>query len=251
MVNLPKVKVVILIVIFVLLFISAVAGFMLFNNEYQKSQSLEKQLEEVSKAKEKIEKDLQLGKEKTKKLDQLLEGTKDKMRILSAQINDGETLNKDLRNQLDSLNSKFQAEASEKSNLEKKVSRLQGDLENFLIRFKELEQEKKDLQLKLDQHAGNIELEPIIIEPQAEEDTVITKLSGNIIKINREYEFAVVNIGQEQDVEEGDIFSVYNVGRYIGDIEIEKAHPAMSAAKFLPNLEIDVVRESDTVVKKD
>jgi len=249
--DLPKIKVIILIVIFLLLLIFGIAGFALLGREYQKTQTLSKELEQLSADKSIIEQDLKTTKQKTTKLDQALRRTNDKIKILSNQIEDEKTSNKDLHDQLESVKSQLTTEKSAKNTLEKRISRLQGDLENFLSRFKDLEQEKVDLEMKLKQYDSNVELDTIIVGSKKTDQTTITKLSGTIVKLNKEYEFLIINIGQDQGVNDGDIFTVYHTGKAIGDIEIEKANPTMSAANFLPNLKTKIIRESDTVVKKD
>ena len=253
----PKLKIIVLVVILGLLFIVGVVGFVLLSKEYKKTQVLEQKIEELSGDRERTEQDLSLAKQEVAKLNRTLKESNTKIQFLSSQVDDGEKAKKDLQIQLDASSSQVKEEKKTKQQLEKRVSRLQGDLENFLARFKELEEEKVNLQVQLDRYEAQVELGTIVVDSEEEFNSTTGRkakndsLSGNIIKVNREYGFLVIDIGRSQGVKEGDVFSVYHKGKSIGDVKVESVHSTLSAANFLPNLKTKLVRESDSVAKKD
>ena len=74
-------------------------------------------------------------------------------------------------------------------------------------------------------------------------------LEGKVTVINKEYNFAVINLGQKDGINTGDQFTVSRDGKVIGEIKVEKVHDSMSAAGFAAELK-DLIKENDLVVQK-
>ena len=68
--------------------------------------------------------------------------------------------------------------------------------------------------------------------------------------LNKEYNFAVINLGSTDGVNIGDLFSVYHNDKYIGDVKIEKVHDSMSAAGFESTAIKDNISEGDKVTQQ-
>ncbi len=75
-------------------------------------------------------------------------------------------------------------------------------------------------------------------------------LEGKVLVVNRDYNFAVINLGNKEGVAIDDIFSVYHNNKDIGDIKVMKVHDAMSAADFLSMDIKSKIAEDDKVVRK-
>jgi hypothetical protein len=74
---------------------------------------------------------------------------------------------------------------------------------------------------------------------------------GKVLVVNNDYNFIVINLGNKEGVEIGQLFSVYRGNKYIGDVKVEKVHDSMSAAGFVtPDIK-DKVNEGDKVVRKN
>ncbi|MFH1441245.1 MAG: hypothetical protein ABIH18_04310 [Candidatus Omnitrophota bacterium] len=93
--------------------------------------------------------------------------------------------------------------------------------------------------------------EPVIV---VEEEV---RLEGKVLVVNKDYDFAVIDIGSSDGVKLDDIFSVYQQDnknlskkRYIGDLKIEKVHESMSAAGFVNNRAKNKINEGDIVILK-
>jgi hypothetical protein len=84
----------------------------------------------------------------------------------------------------------------------------------------------------------------------AGEKASLLKLSGNILVINRDYNFAVINLGSKNSIGVGDVFSVYHNDKYIGDVKVEKVHESMSAVGFLSSELKDKISEGDKIELK-
>ncbi len=76
-------------------------------------------------------------------------------------------------------------------------------------------------------------------------------LEGKILVVNKESDFAVIDLGSLDGVRVNDIFSVFDQDKYIGEIKTEKVHESMSAAVFLSGQVKDKIKEGDRVLYKD
>lgn len=73
---------------------------------------------------------------------------------------------------------------------------------------------------------------------------------GSILVVNKDYNYVVINLGNEEGVRLGDLFSIYHKNKYIGDVKVAKVHDSLSAADFvMPEIK-DKINEGDVVVKK-
>jgi hypothetical protein len=52
-------------------------------------------------------------------------------------------------------------------------------------------------------------------------------LEGKVLVVNKDYNFVVINMGANESVALGSIFSVYHNNSYIGDVKVEKVHETM------------------------
>lgn len=75
-------------------------------------------------------------------------------------------------------------------------------------------------------------------------------LEGMVLVINKEYNFAVINLGSNEGVKIDDKFSVYHAGKYVGDVKVEKVHTSVAAAGFVSDDIKDKINEGDKVVQK-
>lgn len=147
-----------------------------------------------------------------------------------------------------------------------------------------MQQQKIDLETKikdLETGAGGVELGKVIVSPEASEPAIdaapaqakladekinapVTKVAkvakkdqpslakgqeGKVIIVNKEFNFAVINLGSKDHVSIGDEFLVSRLGKTIGDLKVEKVHEAMSAAGFAAELK-DLIKENDQVTQK-
>jgi hypothetical protein len=97
----------------------------------------------------------------------------------------------------------------------------------------------------------------LVSPPEPVKQTVASKaalpgsgLEGKVLVLNKDYNFAVINLGSKDGVKLGDIFSVYHNDTFIGDVKVEKIHDSMSAAGFSSPETGTTIRENDKVVLK-
>jgi hypothetical protein len=70
---------------------------------------------------------------------------------------------------------------------------------------------------------------------------------GQVIVVNREYDFIVVNLGSNQGLTLGQEFHVVRGDQVLGRVKVEKLYDELSAAAILPNSNKDAIREGDAV----
>ncbi len=104
--------------------------------------------------------------------------------------------------------------------------------------------EKKNLEGKIREVKGEseaIDLERIVVASGP-------RLGGKVLEANKEYGFVVVDLGRDNDVRLGDVFSIYRENALIGSAEVEKVEEEFCAAAILPGWEQGEFRENDKVV---
>ena len=72
-------------------------------------------------------------------------------------------------------------------------------------------------------------------------------MQGQVIVVNREYDFIVVNLGSNQGLTLGQEFHIVRGDQVLGRVKVEKLYDELSAAAILPNSDKDAIREGDAV----
>jgi hypothetical protein len=252
-----------IILIILILITLALAGgaFHLFQKEKLKSMALREELQDV-RAKEKIiESKLEDSKKELAKMEMQLRESKSQVDFLGSELQSEKKLKQESAVQLEQLKVELEGQKSAKAQVEEKLNQSQQTLETLQAEFKQLEDKKAELEVKLggleEKQPQDVELGTIVVagqeqQPAAEAAADIpSSLEGKILVVNKDYNFAVINLGSKDGVNINDIFSVYSKNKYIGDLKVEKVHESMSAANFLsPDIK-DKVREGDKVTIKN
>lgn len=90
--------------------------------------------------------------------------------------------------------------------------------------------------------ARSVSLSPIIVSPStgSGEFTIPAtspgSLSGKILKIDREYNFVVINLGLERGLKEGVILEVVREGSLLGKLEVFELRPGVSACDIIQEI---------------
>ncbi|MGE5197681.1 MAG: hypothetical protein ACM3IL_04180 [Deltaproteobacteria bacterium] len=261
-------------ILIVLIIISlAVAGgiFMLFQQERVKNVELQGQLEDV-KAKQRVaETRLEESKKMISDMEGKLQTAQTKIDSLSGDLQKEKDAKQEAIAQIDQLKTDLANQKDLRVSIEKKLTQAQDDIKKIQTQLKDLNAQKVNLEEKLQSFSkeeapksSGVELGKIVVNPEtgqempAEEqqgsagtgEAAASGTEGKILVVNKDYNFAVINMGNKDGVGIGNIFSVYHNGRYIGDIKVEKVHDSMSAAGFLSTDVKDKVSEGDRVELK-
>jgi dimeric dUTPase (all-alpha-NTP-PPase superfamily) len=97
--------------------------------------------------------------------------------------------------------------------------------EELIERLEYARSEKSELEEKLKsymQTAKGVELPKIVVK-------VVKPAEGAVVEVNKEYNFAVVNIGEDNGVKKGDYLEIYRNNRLIAKALIENVYDNMSS----------------------
>ena len=70
---------------------------------------------------------------------------------------------------------------------------------------------------------------------------------GQVVVVNREYDFIVMNLGKNHGLSVGQEFQIVRGAEVLGKVKVEKVYDELSAATILPESQKDRIREGDTV----
>ena len=73
------------------------------------------------------------------------------------------------------------------------------------------------------------------------------KTTGQVVVINREYDFIVVNLGRNHGLTIGQEFQILRGAEVLGQAKVEKVYDELSAAALAPGSQKDNIREGDEV----
>ena len=220
-----------LILISVGLLCGSVALYIIKENELEKRISLERQLGKAIKEKETIFTQLEQLKEAKAKLE------------LNLALKEKE---------VQSMQEKFELVSMEQGQLESERSSTSRELkairEDFaMLRedFSQLQQAKDILEDKLKSMANSgIELEKIVVEPKSEDRTI----EGEILAVNKEYEFLVVNLGLSSGVDMNSPISIYRDAELLAMGKIEKLYENISAVVVDSGQSLDDIKVGDMAI---
>ena len=82
--------------------------------------------------------------------------------------------------------------------------------------------------------------------PCDEHTSSIAGLQGEVVVINRDYQFAVIDVGRTHGVTTGTVFEVSR-GYVLGRIQVQRVYDELSAAVPLPGTRIEDLQEHDRV----
>ena len=129
--------------------------------------------------------------------------------------------------------------------LEKEIATRRKTEARLVIAMKE----KKALEAKVREFTKTpkiFELEKIVIKPIPVKPT--PALAGKVLAVNKEYDFVIIDLGKANNLNLGDILSVYRSDKFIGRIQVEKAKEDISAAAILPDWQGREFKEDDEVM---
>jgi len=261
-----KLPVILLIILMLVSFVAASFGFYLYHKEHLKNIELEDRIEELSTR-------YKISEAKFLEAQKILSTIEVRLKEATAQIDDLTNELKEERESkiesvsyLNQVKSDLEELKAIKSDLEDKLKQTQDEAVSMQDKLGILESEKNELETRVTELEGGlqgVELGKIVVSPESEAGMLKAKglagekkgvpekpLEGKILVVNKEYNFAVINLGAKDGIGIDQVFSIYRGNSYIGDIKVEKLHDSMAAAGFISEGISNKVKEGDRVVKK-
>jgi len=276
---LDKAKSSVLILIIATVISIAVAGgtFFLLNKEKAKAVVLREELDDIKTRLRITENNLEDSKKTIAGLGAKLQQAESQISALSADLQQEKAAKEEAKGVMEKLKSELDQQKTLRQDLERKFTEALKDAEKMQAQLKDFESKKNELEIKVKdleeqtkqaQNQG-VELGKIVVSPEAATPAAVAQkavkakkekvqkaapvesgLEGKVLVINKDYSFAVINVGSKDGVDVGNLFSVYHSNKYIGDIKVEKVHDSMAAAGFVATDMKDKVAEGDKVVRK-
>ena len=150
------------------------------------------------------------------------------------------------------------------------LAKLQTERDDAARKVADLEQAKADLETKL--MAGDqptVELDKVMVSGAdgtgGGSDSIMPVSSsmgdsslggsalsapagdGQVVVVNREYDFIVMNLGKNHGLAVGQEFQIVRGSEVLGRVKVEKVYDELSAAAILPDSKKSSIREGDTV----
>jgi len=266
-----KSAVILLVVLLVVSLAGAGGAGYLLQQEKNRTTALQEELDEVKTKQRITEGKLQEAQTLIGGLEQKLGEAKTQLDNIMKDLEQEKSARQEALSRIEQLTQDFEKQKTMRSELEVKLVDAQKKSDAFEKQLKSLEYSKSELELRIkeleDNSASDVELGKIEVKTdtkkgkQAEtavapakkkqpRKAALQEQEGKVLVINKEYNFAVINLGSKDGVRIGDVFSAYRDSRYIGDLKVEKVHDSMAAAGFQQSELKDRLNEGDRVVKK-
>lgn len=136
------------------------------------------------------------------------------------------------------------------------LTQLQSERDAMQQQLAELERAKDDLEAKVMEASDQrptVELEKVLVSnsPESFSGTgrpmPVSLADGQVVVVNREYDFIVMNMGKNHGLAVGQEFQVLRDSQVLGRVKVEKVYDELSAATILPESQKDNIREGDIV----
>ena len=138
---------------------------------------------------------------------------------------------------------------------------LQSERDTIKKQLADLESAKNSLEAKLAEATGRptVELDRVVVgstgsstdAPAAAASSAPASASGTngqVVVVNREYDFIVMNMGKNHGLAIGQQFKIVRGSEVLGTVKVEKVYDELSAAAILPDSKKESIKEGDTVV---
>ena len=259
-----------IVLIIVLVLIGAFAGFtfMQYQQEKVKNQQLQDDIAAMAQKNKSMQAELEDAQNTITQLKSSLSDTQQRVTDLTTQLNTERDSKNASSAELTKLKDDLAQQNAAKADLEKKLADSVETMKALDARVKEmeaqlqgLESDKAALEAKVKDLTAksNVELGKIVVSsseaPAAAAAAVAgsgaakTGLEGKILVVNKDYNFAVVNLGNRDGITAGSVFTVIHGSKPVAELKVEKVHDSMSAAGFTPDIK-DKIAEGDKVVLK-
>jgi chromosome segregation ATPase len=263
-----KARTSVIFVILLLLLSLGASGFyyISFEREKQISKELEVQLDIVNQEKNKIETQLrQIDSEKAS-LDSKLKENLSAISKLNDKLTQEIKARELLKSEQESLRNKIIEISQEKQNMQQSLGEKAKEIDSLKSKLSFALSEKEELKKKVQEQPvvkqEAVNLEKIVVAPAnskqekietapAQKELKRKPLVGEVLLINKEYGFLVLNIGQIDEVAAEDVFDIIHGNLSLGRVKVEKVHERMSAANFQPGFNTNKVSEGDAANRID
>ncbi|MFC1592472.1 hypothetical protein ACFL4C_00455 [Candidatus Omnitrophota bacterium] len=254
-----KASVIILVILLVFSFLAAGIVFFLLQSEKTKVADLIQELEIIKTDKRVAENRLTKIKVNLEELNTQYRNVQRRMDELNVELEIAGVENSDLQSEIEFLRVEYKGEEQRKRELQEQRIKAEEEIIDLKLLIHQLQSKKPEHKNSpgSTQSKKEVELGTIVVESKKQEDSsprvsfqppqVVPVLEAEILVINKDHDFTVINVGSQAGVSLGELFSVYHEGSYIGDIKVERVQEAMSACGILSQNIKQQLEEGDSV----
>ncbi|MBU0759371.1 MAG: hypothetical protein KKC66_01115 [Candidatus Omnitrophica bacterium] len=257
-----KIVLVLLVVASVASAVLAVFAFMGKEREYMKRLLVEDKLAATLKDKRRIEKEIEEGKKAVKAAEEKVFELQASVKKITEQIEKEKAKNKEAvldiaskKQEAERLKEELEKEKKEKLTISKKLEDLQFDYEKARKETTRYKNEKLMLEQKITElEEKSVDLDKIVVSPQASlkqepREPVKESLRGRVLVVNKEYNFVVIDLGQNDGIKKGLVFEIREGTEFLAKAEIDKVYETMSSATVLPGGNINFIKKGNLVIE--
>lgn len=255
----------------VIAFAIAAGAFYSYQNEHAKALRLQGEVDELTVRQRATELKLEDSKKMVTRLQLELQEVKGQIDALSKELAQEKSSRLDASNKLEQLKADIEQQKTSRQDLEERLNQASGEGLKMKEQIRVIQKQKDELEARLKELEGGsdgVELGKVVVNgeapqagaqaeaaaPEAKADKKAASpkanvLEGKVMVVNKDYNFAVINLGSKDGVKINDVFSVLRGGKAIGELKVEKVHESMSAAGFAEDMK-DIIKENDMVAQK-
>jgi myosin heavy subunit len=264
---------VIVLIILIFFALASIGGvFFLFQQERTKNTGLSDELDDLKTRQKITEAKLEEARRVLSAFEKKLKQTQEQVRALNIELEKEKAAKEDALLQLEQSKAGLQQQKNLKSELENKLTSVQKEANNTAILLKDLLTKKSELENQvanlqdkahdLEDKLHSLEVEKSIANPKdktgkkaivpsvAKKELAGKTVEGRVLVVNKDYNFAVINLGAKDGIRTGDLFTISHNNKILGDAKVSKVHDSMSAADFLFDQMKTPVAEGDKVARK-
>ncbi len=200
-------------------------------------EELEEEKEELTKAKEAVEAKVSDLSNQAKTLADQLATEKRARELLTSEM-------AKVRDETTNLKGRLDTERKEKLTLTEDLAKAKQSYQALSNELTTLRQAKEALEKRVKEmlSARAKEAEQIVVKPPEKK-----ALEGKVLVVNREFGFAVMNLGSKDGIASGTIFSVWKQDKEVGKVQVERIYENMSAANIIGEPQKGQIQEGDSV----
>ncbi len=149
---------------------------------------------------------------------------------------------------------------ADKDQLSGQIAKLNGEHETLQKQLTFAQEQQQNLESKISElsRVPTVQLERVVVSSAEQEPSAMlaamptrsvstNSINGQVLVINRDYDFVVMDLGKNQGLTVGQEFQIVRGSEEIGKVKVEKVYDDLSAAAILPSTREDAIREGDQV----
>ncbi len=214
------------------------------------NQQLQQEVSQAHEIAKQLEENVSRSNEQLRQLTDELTKQQDSNRMLSQSVDERQQ-------ELSRLSQEFEKVSAERNTLTAELAQLKDEQQRLRAQLGELETAKRDLETKVTELSTHptVELDKVVVTPESAAPAASAPsmpsapggMQGQVVVVNREYDFIVMNLGRNQGLQIGQEFQISRGEEVLGRVKVEKVYDELSAAAILPDSKKDSIREGDQV----